>query len=433
MRIHRDNTIAADPMFRNVDYGPGGEYFTGYDDEITEFNSIPRKTNNYIHAFEIIYRFQKDLEKISRVKELMEKFELVLRRILPIREVNLFFFDDTKTQVKPIADNDSGPLKNSINMLFAEGRITPLFNADDFQFFPDMTVFNKDGNKRNFLLFPIKEAGKSVGLFAGLTTLDHARFDEIDKKALRILLNQVISKLDQLTHKAQLSKTIGDLHAFQAKLNDDYHLSAVGELSLGVFDEIASPLQIILSQTDMLLGEDEQTPELMRIKTQVKRIKSTLNRLIKFTNIEKNTQKLESVFVNRIVRDFYAMTKSTFDNNNLECALDLDEDIPPILSNEHYIYQILTNVIELIKHNKKQTGGIIIQSKFVNNDIIVNITTTTKLSYVPNAEHGKSGNLRFRIIEYLMKKHEGSCEIDFYAAEGAKITLNFPLLRKVRK
>ncbi|MCF8240169.1 MAG: hypothetical protein K9J16_02205 [Melioribacteraceae bacterium] len=430
MRIHKENTLAAQPIFENYEESERNNW-SNFSKESLNQNS-KSNYNGYIHSFEIINRYQTDLEEASDLSDLFMKFETVLRRIIPIRHSGIFFLDENKLKFNKVEENQSDEVFTQVNEFYKEGKISPIFSTNKFYFFPDISTYNIDGNKRSFLLYPVKENGKAAGIFAGLTTIGSKRFTDLDRKTLQTIIVQTVLKIHQLTYKANINNTVGELQTYQAKVNEDFHLAAIGELSLGVFDEIASPLQVILSQADLLESESDHTSELLRIKTQVNKIKSMLNRLIKFASVEKNVQKLESVNLNEIIENVFEIIKSTLANYNIECVLDLEDNTPPILSSQHFIYQILLNVVELIKHNKRKNGGIIIQSRFVKNNVHVNVITTTKLRVEVDSDSSKNKDIRYKIINFLMKKHEGSFDVESHHDTGAKVSLIFPLLRKIR-
>jgi hypothetical protein len=112
--------------------------------------------------------------------------------------------------------------------------------------------------------------------------------------------------------------------------------------------------------------------------------------------------------------------------------LDFENDVPPILSHPNYIYQLLTNIFSLIKSYKVKKGGVIIQTRFKADNVLLRVITTNNID-TQNKENNVQQNLSVNIIKNLMKKHEGELEIGSFENNGAALVLMFPLKRKIRK
>ena len=108
--------------------------------------------------------------------------------------------------------------------------------------------------------------------------------------------------------------------------------------------------------------------------------------------------------------------------------------MPSILSHPNYIFQILTNAIGLIKNQKGKSGGMIIQTRMKNDQIILRVITTLNLKTFSSAVKKDSDNadLNVRIINNLMNKHEGEFIVQSLEKGGSVISLKFPLRRKLR-
>ncbi|MCB0751764.1 MAG: HAMP domain-containing histidine kinase, partial [Ignavibacteriae bacterium] len=135
-----------------------------------------------------------------------------------------------------------------------------------------------------------------------------------------------------------------------------------------------------------------------------------------------------------IIKDYFHLIKSTLENANFECILDFENELPSILSHPNYIYQLLTNIFSVIRSYKTRKGGIILQTRYKSDNIILRVITTSGIS----DEEIKKGdnvqqNLSLSIIKNLMKKHEGKLEFDSFENSGAALVLKFPLKRKIRK
>ena len=214
---------------------------------------------------------------------------------------------------------------------------------------------------------------------------------------------------------------------YQGKLSNDFRLAAIGELTEGILEEISSPLQVIVSLVDLLEVEDTNAVEIGKIKTQVNKIDKVVKRLVRFTNLNHRNVTLMPININDAIREYYSLVESTLRSANIECVLDLSDNLPSILSHQTYIHQILTNLFGLVKKERHKTNGIIIQTRMKGDDIILRFITSVKIT-----EKLTDKNLNYRIVKNLVKKHEGESSLEDTLDSGSVIVLRFPLIRKIR-
>ncbi|MEE9429548.1 MAG: hypothetical protein V3V16_00810, partial [Melioribacteraceae bacterium] len=299
---------------------------------------------------------------------------------------------------------------------------------------PDLESYNEKIPKLNYLILPVFDEKSNYGILSVHTSLRKENITELEKRNINILLNILLGKLEKIKLKEQLSETFEELQTYQAKLSNDFRLSAIGEMTEGIIEDIVSPLQVITSNTEILSSELKNQFELKQIKTQTKKISRVVNRLVKFADINQKDIKIKPCNINSIVEEYFQLVRSTLENANLEYILDFDKNLPTILSHPNYIYQLLTNIFSLIKNFKVAKGGIILQTRFKENSVYLRVISTAKIE---NIKLSKSKNenydLSLSIIKNLMKKHEGSAEFDSFENSGAAISLVFPLKRKIRK
>jgi signal transduction histidine kinase len=239
--------------------------------------------------------------------------------------------------------------------------------------------------------------------------------------------------LEKLKLTEKLNDTYNELQTYQAKLSNDFRLSAIGEMTEGIVEDIVTPLQVISSNVDIMDGEIEKNIELKQIKSQIKKINNVISRLVKFADVNQKDVKIQPCHVNNIIQDYFHLVKSTLENANLEYILDFEKALPPILSHPNYVYQLLTNIFSLIKGFKAKKGGVIIQTRFKDDNVVLRVISTSKIDQSNKNNSQVQQNLSISIIKNLMKKHEGQFELGSFESSGAVIVLMFPLKRKMRK
>ena len=127
------------------------------------------------------------------------------------------------------------------------------------------------------------------------------------------------------------------------------------------------------------------------------------------------------------------MASSSLKNENYECILELEENVPSVLAQPDCINQLLTNIFSFIKQYKSKSGGILIESKHYPKNVTVRILTTDYIEALQNNENKSYEDLNLRIIRNIMNKHEGSFRISSSQQTGTVILLTFPLSGSVEK
>jgi len=170
---------------------------------------------------------------------------------------------------------------------------------------------------------------------------------------------------------------------------------------------------------------------LENIKKQVGKVSELTNRLTKFAGLNKpKTQNSQSCNLNKIVKEFRNVINATLQNLGIDCELDLEDNIPPVLSNPNEIKQLLTSVFSLLKAASQKGGAFIIQTKYIKERIVLSVFTTEHIEGLA-AEGDSKFNVTVKLIHELMKKNEGSAEFNSLPLKGTIIHLLFPLKRKL--
>ncbi len=431
MILHKENTDRAELFFETISDESSSE--TIYDDSNLDSSEI-QLLEKYSYFFQNLIQFENEIKKDDNLQVLMGRFALYLKKIIPVKDTTLMFYDDIKRKLVAVNKNKKSKIVFTMNNFNKEGIFKKVFKNKDTITVPDLESYNEKIPKLNYLILPVFDEKSNYGILSVHTSLRKENITELEKRNINILLNILLGKLEKIKLKEQLSETFEELQTYQAKLSNDFRLSAIGEMTEGIIEDIVSPLQVITSNTEILSSELKNQFELKQIKTQTKKISRVVNRLVKFADINQKDIKIKPCNINSIVEEYFQLVRSTLENANLEYILDFDKNLPTILSHPNYIYQLLTNIFSLIKNFKVAKGGIILQTRFKENSVYLRVISTAKIE---NIKLSKSKNenydLSLSIIKNLMKKHEGSAEFDSFENSGAAISLVFPLKRKIRK
>jgi len=453
LRVIKHNTLRYESFYKSLPYLTGtdgsgkgiGLNSTGR--QYFDNTPITSQLNKLKTLFDNLFSFQKKINEFddSDIAGITFELEDAVKRIISCRDISIFIFEDSK--IVPLSKSAPEYSVNFINNAYKEGILDWVFEDTNPKVIPDLKLYNIKGSRLNYIIYPLKSEKKNKGILSILSSLSALPENSIESKIIQLIATIVFSKIDSIKKTNELKSAYQDQQIYQSKLLNDYKLSAIGELTNGVVEEILSPLQVIMSEVDFLRKENSEVTETEfdTIKEQVKKVERVVTRLVKFASINNDNIKVYPCDLNKLIKNFHNILSSTLKNINYESYLDLADNLPPVLSNPDYIYQILSNIISLINTSpdnevsrefstkyseNKNSGGILIQTRYKDKKINVRIVFTNQIRTLNNGKDTYQYNLR--IADNLMKKHEGELHLLGNEINGSVIVLTFPLQRKIK-
>ena len=171
----------------------------------------------------------------------------------------------------------------------------------------------------------------------------------IDKVQLPLLLKQK-GLIDRFSIEIAntISSTLGQFKTSQTLPGTDAESSMQARVR-EVVHEVRNPLSIINNYLDILrfkLETDDQAhQDLDTIKQEIVRITTILEKLT--SPQEPDTESVRAVDVNALIADLtHVFQTSLFAANNVEISLNLDEQMPLMMTNPDAIKQVYTNLVK---------------------------------------------------------------------------------------
>ncbi|MFA3783863.1 hypothetical protein ABRY23_12450 [Melioribacteraceae bacterium 4301-Me] len=430
MRLIRENTHIYEPYLdsilrQNQVEASGINNYT-VKQQTSVFN-IPRKEPAYIN---IINYFSKRTQNASSVDGLFDIFYQILCDLIPYENASIYFIDENGRTLQPVGKSINHEEFSFLNKAYQTGTLEQIFSKNTAagiqRYYKNKTYIN--------YIYPIVEYKIKKGFLSVLSTSNNLLNDSKLSQVISILLDILIRKMELINYKVNFNDTYKELHLYQSKLTNDYKYSAIGELTSGVVEHIFSPLQVIVTSTDLLsMDANEDANEILKnIKEQVNKIKSLLNPLIRFVDSNNSKTNYQPCNLNEIIQNYHSVVNARLRQINYECLLDLEENIPTIISIPNDILQILTNVFTLLSSSEeKNMGGILIQTRSNNEYVVIKIITTDYLPVIYNYEENPTKDLSIIMINSLMKKYNGKMNMQTDKTNGTSITLSFPIVRKM--
>lgn len=388
--------------------------------------------NAHSNGLNNLIAFQKAVEKTDTVLKTTEELSGFLKQKLEVSNAQLFFFNKTKTRLNPIGVNNNSNIISFITHLNNEGSIDWIFENNTSAKFTELVTYTVNGNITKLIIIPIFQRNKRKGILL-LTAMTNVFInDDANYNIVQSALIITLSKIESFLHKLQAKEAIRELQLYQSKMLNDNRLLAVGEMAIGAVEEILNPMQVILSYSDMLASENNISKQqsIRIIKEQVGEVTKVISNLMKFSRREEETVPLQPISINELIKEYYKIIESSVRNKNYEIILDLQRDVPMVISNRDHVFQLLTNIFALILSADVNDGGILLQTKYSNNFISLRVVFTGYLKSLDSNNLEVDEDLSIGIIKSIMEKHEGSFKTNGTPDNGSTIVLNFPVQRR---
>lgn len=385
--------------------------------------------------FQIVSGLNQRVASAKNISETKKCYLNAIKEIVACKDFEIFLFDETQDSFFAPNENCEDKYLKFINSAYANGVLDWVFEENVPKLIANAFKSKLNDSSLNLLVLPVLDGNVKKGLFAVLTPVNSIKNGSYETQALNILMASALPAFELYFQKRQLNSTYEELQLYQSKLSNDFKLSAIGELTSGIVEELMDPAQVIMSCTDFIEKEYEEVDKKITstVFTQVNKIETVINRLSKFASVNSSKISIYPVNLTELIKDYHDVVLSSLKYKNYEFIWDFENDLPPILSNSTYVHQLLTNLFTLVGKDGQEAGGILIQTKYSQGNVYLRFITTDQISDISDLAAKDTKNLTIKMINNLMKKHEGDLEISPEDQAGTTIVLRFPLKRKIRK
>jgi hypothetical protein len=434
MRLIKENTAEYESFHKSL------QYFTKSSESKGELKLINfeshRGNANLIERYSFFTQnlaaCQNRILSASNLIEINLVFQDFLKRIIMAKEAEIFFLTEGSQNIVPLNGQVNPAHHSAVVKAFKNGILDWIFETKKATILTDFNAPINSNTKLNQILFPLFDQKANYGLLSIATPVSKISENSLEYQAIQILLGITMPAIMNLKNKQTINKLYQEVQVYQSKINNDSDIYALGEMTEGILENILEPLQVILSYVDIIESEETVENEITsKIKDQVKKVSELTSRLGKYISLNKPSNKQhQSCDLNKIVKEFNVVVSSTMQNLGLDCDLDLEENIPPVLSDPNDIKQLFAGVFSILKSGAKSGGAVVIQTKYIKEKVVLSFFTTEQIPVLNDPKKFES-NVTVKIIKELMKKNEGSAEFNSLPLKGTIIHLVFPLKRKL--
>ncbi len=217
-------------------------------------------------------------------------------------------------------------------------------------------------------------------------------------------------------------------------------LSAIGKLSASIAHEFNNPLQGIMNILQGVLKRadlDGDDRELMEIAVKEnERMRDLIKGLQDFNR--PTTGKASLVDLNEIINKLLLLFKKEFKSKGINIKIDYDNHIPPVMAVSDQIQQVFLNLLNNAGAASGENDSISIKTMTKDGAAIVEVHDTGSGIAHENKDQifepffttkpeVKGTGLGLSVSYGIIKKHNGSIEVDSEHGKGSTFTVKLPL------
>jgi PAS domain S-box-containing protein len=233
-------------------------------------------------------------------------------------------------------------------------------------------------------------------------------------------------------------KNINEKRQMERQIAQADKLAALGELSAGVAHEINNPLGIILGYTQLLLKQESDDQDDLRIiEKHVKNCKTVVSDLLSFSR--KGSPEMGIVDINKVVDGVVKFLSNHSDFRNIEMSLNpYTGDRLNILGNEQELAQVMVNLVINACHAVDGKGNIDITTQKTEPDKIlimvkdngkgIDKKNLTRIfdPFFTTKPVGQGTGLGLSVGYGIIKRHHGDIRVKSCKERGTLFTISLP-------
>jgi two-component system, NtrC family, sensor kinase len=252
------------------------------------------------------------------------------------------------------------------------------------------------------------------------------------------------------TLEEKVNERTQELRLAEAEVARGEKLASIGQLAAGIAHELNNPLTGVLTFTHLLRKKmpdgSQDAEDLDLVIRETKRCASIIRRLLDFAR-EKTPEKA-LVNLNGLIEETVRFVERSAALQQIEIAMDLDADLPPLLVDADLIKQVLMNILVNAQQAIEDHGKILVESCVKRRRLagtstepmpVVEIAISDNGCGIPKAnlqrifdpfftskEVGKGTGLGLSVSYGIVRSHGGEIEVESTEGEGTTFRIYLP-------
>jgi two-component system NtrC family sensor kinase len=287
---------------------------------------------------------------------------------------------------------------------------------------------NPHWNSGDELLIPL---GSVRGGYLGCIALD-------DPKEPEEVNAYQLSRIELLA--ADLAVAL-ELKSLQRQLVRSEKLAALGQLVAGVAHELNNPLTAVMGYGELLGDDIASGPirnRLDKLVSEGRRMKKIVENLLRFSRQSASDRR--AIDLRPIVQDVLALREYHVRTRDVEVAVDIKPDLPPIIADEDQCKQVLLNLlnnaIDAVEADDIKPKRISVRAFRRGARALIVVEDTgpgfadLNRAFDPfytTKPVGKGTGLGLSICHGIVKEHGGEIRLENLQPRGASVTIELPI------
>jgi signal transduction histidine kinase len=247
---------------------------------------------------------------------------------------------------------------------------------------------------------------------------------------------------DEFTNLAiALNRMLSELKKREEQLIQSRKLAAVGNLTAGIAHELNNPLNNISLTTEALIDEFEEWDKPTKMKmlhdifSQVERAGATVANLLDFTR--RDQEAFEPVFLKSVLDRTLKLMANEINLSNVQLDLVLDDNLPPIMGNQHNLQQVFLNLFINALQAMPDGGTLSVRARTEDESLKISVGDTgigiSKENidsifdpFFTTKELGKGTGLGLSVSYGIIQKHKGTITVESEVGKGTSFIIKLP-------
>jgi two-component system NtrC family sensor kinase len=243
------------------------------------------------------------------------------------------------------------------------------------------------------------------------------------------------------TLEQRVEERTEELKKAQNQLVQSEKMASLGMMAAGIAHEINNPLTTILINSHLLLEDSDYSSsgreELQLITDEATRCGKIVKGLLDFARQTKAEKRLADI--NLILKQTLAIIESQASFHNIKINKNLNDNLPKIWVDINQIKQVFMNIILNAAEAMPEGGALNISTSLMANNGLINISfvdtgcgiskeNLSKL-FDPffSTKESKGTGLGLALSYGIVKKHNGSIEVDSEVGMGSTFIVKLPI------
>lgn len=297
--------------------------------------------------------------------------------------------------------------------------------------------------QRVALLLPLIVEGRLAGVLSVGEKLSGEIYETGEIELLEMLLQEASVALKNSALYADLRSRMDELHRTQDQLMQSAKLAAIGELAASVAHEVNNPLMVIMGSASLLRQRPDLKPaheRLAIIEGQAARAANMTRALLDFAR--RRARNPQHVRIREVMERALALVADKLAAQAIEVVSLFDESEPSVFGDRDELTQVFINLITNAADAMPAGGRLTLSTDVGRHEDLTYLSvrvadTGTGIpaevldrvfeSFFTTKPEGQGTGLGLAVTLGIIKKHEGTIQVESTVGKGTTMIVNLPL------